>query len=180
VPAQTRDRQYPNMSMCRRSPTIAGVDVPAQTETDNTRTCRCAGAVQQYPKLSYPTIPEWEFGACRPSDNTRLVIIPSGILGSTESRPQLICGWNYFVVAVNPQVRPRIFTTRSLEILGLRDSSQSGSADTATPSQTFHVHRRIKFWLGSPCERGRFNHEGHVVSGGVPRCLSTSWNLRQS
>jgi hypothetical protein len=48
----------------------------------------------------------------------------------------------------------RILTTRSLEILGLRDLSQSGSVVTTTPSQTFHVHRRVQFRLGSPCERG--------------------------
>jgi hypothetical protein len=41
----------------------------------------------------------------------------------------------------------RILTTRSLAILGLSDSSQSGSAVTATPSQTFHVHRCVQFWL---------------------------------
>jgi hypothetical protein len=63
----------------------------------------------------------------------------------------------------------RILTTRSLEILWLRDSSQSGSAVTATPSLTSHVHRHVQFRLGSPCERGRFNHEGHMVSGGVSR-----------
>jgi hypothetical protein len=51
-------------------------------------------------------------------------------------------------------------------VLGLGDSSQSGSVVT-TPPQTFHVHRHVQFRLGSPCERGWFNHEGHVVSGGV-------------
>jgi hypothetical protein len=61
----------------------------------------------------------------------------------------------------------RILVTRSLEILGHRDSSQSESAVTDTPSQTFHVHRRVQFRLGSPCERGWFNHKGNVVSGGV-------------
>jgi hypothetical protein len=61
----------------------------------------------------------------------------------------------------------RILVKRSLEILGVRDSSQSGGVVTSTPSQTLHVHRRVQFRLGSPCERGRFIHEGHVVPGGV-------------
>jgi hypothetical protein len=34
----------------------------------------------------------------------------------------------------------RILTKRSLEILGVRDSSQSGGVVTSTPSQTLHIH----------------------------------------
>jgi hypothetical protein len=61
----------------------------------------------------------------------------------------------------------RILILREVwKFLGLRESSQSGRVVTTTPSQNFHVHRCIQFRLGSPCERGRFNHEGHVVSGG--------------
>jgi hypothetical protein len=48
----------------------------------------------------------------------------------------------------------RILTKKSLEILGLRDSSQSGGVVTSTPSQSLHVHRCVQFRLGSPCERG--------------------------
>jgi hypothetical protein len=52
----------------------------------------------------------------------------------------------------------RILVKRSFETLGVRDSSQSGGVVTSTPSQTLHVHRRVQFRLGSPCERGRFIH----------------------
>jgi hypothetical protein len=31
------------------------------------------------------------------------------------------------------------------------------------PSKTFQVHRRVQFRLGSPCERGQFNHKFGVL-----------------
>jgi hypothetical protein len=47
------------------------------------------------------------------------------------------------------------------EIISIRECCYSH------PLPNFHVHRCVQFRLGSPCERGRFNHEWHVVSGGV-------------
>jgi hypothetical protein len=63
----------------------------------------------------------------------------------------------------------RILTMRNLAFLGLRGSPQTGSIllHPHTHTQTLHVHRRVEFQLGSPCEWGRLNHEGHVVSGVV-------------
>jgi hypothetical protein len=41
--------------------------------------------------------------------------------------------------------------------------------------QTFHLHRCVQFQLGSPCERGWLNHEGHVVSGGIQDVCQHLW-----